>query len=299
MSVNTTKDVGQSSRHPKPVQVSQGSSASSRAVVVQPSEHTQRAAPFAIEIFAGSAGLSSALVQVGIAAIPIDHKDNRFTPKVPPKLLDLSKTSGQTELWKLLSLPNLCFVHLSPPCGTASRAREKPLPAELKARGWPEPQPLRSEKHPLGLPNLASISPGNVARVAAANKLFVLSAEICTYLCHRSIPWTLENPRNSLFWWVPQVESLLSHDRVEDVFFQHCMFGSGRDKWTRLRSFPADAFSSLAVTCDGSHTHKQWGAASRISRSVICFLNFATTHSKKKLVFIQNLGFVYTKPFLE
>ena len=163
----------------------------------------------------GSAGLSAALVQVGITAIPGDHKDIRFTPKVPPKLLDLSKTPSQTELWKLLSLPSLGFAHLSPPCGTAPRARERPLPAALEAKGWPEPQPLRSEEYPMGLPNLASVSPGNVARVATANILFVLSAEICTYLCHCRIPWTLENPRRSLFWCVPEVQALLGLQDVE------------------------------------------------------------------------------------
>ena len=240
--------------------------------MIQSPEHSQRAAPFAIEIFAGSAGLSAALVQVGITAIPVDHEDNHFIPKVPPKLLDLSKLSGQTELWKLLSLPNLCFVHLSPPCGTAPRARERPLPAALKAKGWPEPQPLRSEEYPMGLPNLASVSPGNVARVATANKLFVLSAEICTY---RRIPWTFENPRRSLFWRVPEVQALLGHQDVElgpracsagrkyvgYIFFQHCMHGGARDTWTRLRCYPATIFASLAFSCNNNHVHKQWGAA--------------------------------------
>ena len=122
----------------------------------------------------------------------------------------------------------------------------------------------------MGLPNLASISPGNIARVAAANKLFVLSAEICTYLCHRRIPWTLENPRRSIFWWVPEVDALLGITDIElgpracsvgDVMFQHCMHGGARDKWTRLRCYPASVFASLALSCNKDHVHKQWGAA--------------------------------------
>ena len=161
----------------------------------------------------------------------------------------------------MFSLPNLCFVHLSPRCGTASRTRERPLPAALRAKGWPEPQPLRSEEYPMGLPNLASVSPGNVARVATANKLFVLSADICTYLCHCRIPWILENPGRSLFWWVPEVQALMNLEGVElgpracsagrkdvdDIFFQHCMHGGARDKWTRLRCYPATIFASLAL----------------------------------------------------
>ena len=189
--------------------------------------------------------------------------------------MDLSKTSGQTELWKLPSFPNLCFVHLSPPCGMASRARERPLPAALRAKGWPEPQPLRSEEYPMSLPNLAIVSLGNVARVATANKLFLLSAEICTYLCRRRIPWTLENPRRSLFWWVPEVQALMNlldvelgpracsagRKYVDDIFSQHCMHGGARDKWTRLRCYPATIFASLALSCNNDHEHKPWGAA--------------------------------------
>ena len=126
----------------------------------------------------------------------------------------------------------------------------------------------------MGLPNLASVSPGNVARVATANRLFVLSAEICTYFCHRRIPWTFENPRRSLSWWVPEVQAFLGPQDVElgpracsagrkyvgDIFFQHCMHGGARDKWTRLRCYPATIFQSLAVSCNNDHVRKQWGA---------------------------------------
>jgi hypothetical protein len=228
--------------------------ASSRIVSAEPSQ------PFAIEIFCGSAGLSAAIIKAGVSCIPIDYGLNRFTPKATPRDLDLTTFSGQRELWRLMSSPALCFVHMSPPCGTASRAREKPLPKHARDKGWPQPQPLRSEEFPMGLPNLAETLPRQVSRVAKANKLFLLCAEICQCLTRRGVPWTLENPRNSLFWWIPEVESILQLRDVGDVFFQHCMHGSERDKWTRLRCYPTHQYVSLALTCDKSHPHKPWGA---------------------------------------
>ena len=93
-----------------------------------------------------------------------------------------------------------------------------------------------------------------------ANTLYVLAAEICTHLTHRQVPWTLENPRNSLFWWVPAVDDLQHLQGVQDTVFQHCMHGGHRDKHTRLRCWPTGAFTTLYSMCDGQHEHKPWGA---------------------------------------
>jgi len=193
--------------------------------------------------------------------MPVDYSENRFDFKVSPVLIDLTSYSGQSRLWAVLSHPCLGYVHMSPPCGTASRAREKPLSAALRAKNWPEPQPLRSEQHPLGIPELPETLPAQVSRVAKANKLYMLCSEICQYLCHRCVPWTLENPWRSLFWWIQPVVELTALDKVEDIIFAHCMHGGERDKYTRLRSYPAPAFRPLAATCDNKHTHKHWGAS--------------------------------------
>jgi hypothetical protein len=221
------------------------------------------ASPFALELFAGSSGLSFALCEAGIRSIPVDHSANRFNPKVPQMLIDLTTFSGQSQLWTALSSKHLVFVHLSPPCGTSSRAREKPLPKWARDLGWPQPSPLRSEEFPLGIPDLAQKFPWDVARVAAANKLYSLTAEVCRFLSLKGIPWTLENPRNSLFWWISEVDALLQYADVGDIFFQHCMHGGTRDKWTRLRCSPSHAYQSLALVCDRSHTHEQWGPSGR------------------------------------
>ena len=74
--------------------------------------------------------------------VSIDHEVvHPFAPIVP---LDLTSPSGVKILWDILLSPGLEAVHLGLPCGTSSRARERPLPMALKLAGVPEPPPLRS-----------------------------------------------------------------------------------------------------------------------------------------------------------
>ena len=77
------------------------------------------------------------------------------------------------------------------PCGTGSRARDKPVAAALKKRGAPEPPPLRSAAFPLGIPGL---SPYHQAKVASANRLLEFVVALL-HLCHTSnVHIVLENP---------------------------------------------------------------------------------------------------------
>ena len=216
-------------------------------------------APLAVEICCGCANLSFHLQQLGFSVHPVDWKGNRFTPKVLQEDIDLTVPSGQSRLWSVLSSPRLAYVHMSPPCGTASRARERPLSAAARAKGIPEPKPLRSEDFPLGLPNLARDFPQEVTRVRKANTIYQLCADVAEYCVHRAVPFTIDNPANSLFWFVPCIGNLLSHASVGDVLYQACMHGSSRDKRSRLRSFPEPSFRPLAAQCDRSHVHKPWG----------------------------------------
>ena len=147
--------------------------------------------PLAVELCCGSANLSFHLSQVGFQVYPVDWRGNRFTPKVGFHEIDLTVPSGQSRLWEILASPSLSYVHMSPPCGTASRAREKPLPAYLRERGIPEPKPLRSEAFPLGLPTLTKDFPHEVARVPKANAIYKLCAEVAEYCSRRSVPWTI------------------------------------------------------------------------------------------------------------
>ena len=66
-------------------------------------------------------------------------------------------------------------IHLGPPCGTASRARNIPVKRKLRSKGAPNPQPLRSSVYPLGLPWLKGL---NKTKMDAANCLYEFSARL-------------------------------------------------------------------------------------------------------------------------
>ena len=86
-------------------------------------------------------------------------------------------------------------MHLGIPCGTASRARERPVAPALQAMGVPNPPPLRSAQFPLGMPNLSGI---HQAKIESANKLYRLAVEILVYCHRRNIVVSVENPCKQL-----------------------------------------------------------------------------------------------------
>ena len=167
---------------------------------------------------------------------------------------------GADRLWDLLRDPRLSYIHWAPPCGTASRAREKKLSRALRLEGWPEPQPLRSEAHPRGLPDLPH---AQRCRVESANTIYDLCAKVCSNCFERGIPFSIENPGRSWFWSIPSIVELLTLAGVDDVMFQHCMFGGLRAKLTRLRCFPSSAFQPMAVLCSKDHEHPPWSESGK------------------------------------
>ena len=94
-----------------------------------------------VEIFCGTGGLTANIKALGVQGIGIDSSVSTAC-KSPVLKLDLTKSSGRQILWEVLNRPNICGVHLAPPCGTSSRARDIP-----RAYG-PSPLPLRSEAQP-------------------------------------------------------------------------------------------------------------------------------------------------------
>ena len=208
-----------------------------------------------IELCAGSAGLSAALRRTGFQVIPVDHKSNRHHPKVACTCINLAHPSAFSILRALIDNSGVVYVHAAPPCGTASRAREKPISAELLRSGAPCPRPLRSDEHPAGLPDL---TPNERVRVEAANKIYDLVADIILYLIFRAVLFSVENPINSLFWKYGRMPEIRSKPEVESNPFQACMHGGERDKWSDWTATKG-LFTSLRMACDKSHTHRPWG----------------------------------------
>ena len=121
------------------------------------------------------------------------------------------------------------------------------------------PPHIRSESFPMGLPDLASRLPKDAARVLTANMLYDLVAKIVEFCTKSDVAWTIGNPANSLFWFLPQVQNLLINPAVADAIFQHCMFVGPRDTKTMVRHFPGGVFSGLHRLCDNKHVHAPWG----------------------------------------
>lgn len=167
--------------------------------------------------------------------------------KAPVLRIDLATSHGQELLWRILKEPRVFAIHLGPPCGTSSRARE------IKLRSGFSPKPLRSVRFPDGLNNLSS---RDRVRVDTANILYDLGGAIMAYATQNGILCTLENPARSHMWntsfLTKHLQSMKSS--LHEVFFHHCAYGSKRRKRTKLL-VNHQCFNGLQRGCDGTHQH--------------------------------------------
>ena len=207
-----------------------------------------------IEVFAGSARLSQAVTKVALQAMAIDHTISKAA-KQHVVIMDLSKEHGIAELRGYIKANSsrIIWIHFAPPCGTASKARDRPL-KKWAAQGFSVPGPLRSTARPDGLDNLSG---ANKARTEKANVLYEVVHELC-YLAHQlHVAFTIENPWGSYFWITSPMKQLQSDVTIFEVRFHSCCHGGERDKgtmfWTNVQWF-----NPLALLCDGSHPHKPW-----------------------------------------
>ena len=98
-----------------------------------------------LEIFAGTARLSSALAAQGFQAVAVDNK-----PCATFRVLqtDLLSESGRALVLDLIQHRKVWYAHFAPPCSTASQARN------IKLRQGPSPPPLRTWNQPDGVSGL-------------------------------------------------------------------------------------------------------------------------------------------------
>ena len=218
--------------------------------------------PQTFELFAGSCTLSKCLKLHGFSSVGIDHKKckNRVGPRI---VLDLSKVSSANFIKDKIDRNTVFFIPMAPPCGTASRARDKPIPLWLRKRGVPSPPPLRSEDYPTGLPDLGG---QNLVRVELANACYETAANVFRHAHGSQVFAFIENPKNSYMWMVPCIAALFQLDGVYFTVFHACMRGGTRDKQTALLHNCAE-LCKLGARCDGSHTHQQWGVSRSLAGS--------------------------------
>eukprot|EP00435_Cladocopium_sp_Y103_P038153 s357_g10.t1 len=73
----------------------------------------------------------------------------------------------------------------------------------------------------------------------------------------RGIPWSIENPTNSLLWCLYFFLFAIVHGEWVDC--HACAFGGARKKLTTFLVSDAVLFKSLNRFCPGDHEHEEWG----------------------------------------
>lgn len=129
----------------------------------------------------------------------------------------------------LLKSGMVMYLHAAPPCGTASKAREKKISSRLKKKGVPEPRPLRSTACPEGLPSLTG---SEKTRVQKANDIYKRIAMLAEAAIQMNIVVSVENPTRSYLWSTKFFKHLIDSEYLHEVTFQQCMWGSSRNKWS-------------------------------------------------------------------
>ena len=175
-----------------------------------------------IEVFAGTARLSKAVKEIGCQAMPVDKTADRSS-QIHICIYDLADDSQCDDLLSFIehNHENIVWIHCAPACGTASRARQKALP-NLTAKGYHVAKPLRSEDFPHGVPGLSNT---DKIRTETANLVYANTAKIIQLAFRFEIQCSLENPLNSLFWAVPEIQAVLAEIQGHDVIFDNCCHG--------------------------------------------------------------------------
>ena len=106
--------------------------------------------PIFIELCSGCGILSATISAAGFQVMAVDHSHNKHKTPIKTVNLDLTKSESWETLRYIIKNCRVLAVHIAPPCGTCSRAREIKL-----SQHWhgPQPQPLRNHEHPYGVPN--------------------------------------------------------------------------------------------------------------------------------------------------
>ena len=203
--------------------------------------------PIFIELCSGCGILSATAKAAGYQVMPVDCDRNRHSTKVQTLSLDLTTEYAWNLLHFIVCECDVVAVHVAPPCGTCSRARE----IRMSDRSHGPPQ-LRSMTHPYGVPYMSN---RNRVKVEAANALYRNMSIFLEFLTDKLVPWTVENPTNSWLWQLPCMENLVS--RMHFVHFHNCAYGGLRFKKTSFLT-NCEVFGCLAKLCDGGHQRLPW-----------------------------------------
>ena len=209
---------------------------------------------YVLEVFAGSARLSKAALEQGFASVAIDHKSDRSCG-ISIQHYDLTDPCQLESLLVFIreNKDDIAMVWMAPPCGTASKARERPL-KHLEKLGMKVPQPLRSKEQPDQLDGLSGV---DKIKTEAANILYEAVKDIAIECYKRGIFTVVENPAGSHFWNTSPIQQMQQACKGHFVSFHNCCHGGDRDKLTSL--WVTDVWlDDMEARCDKKHSHKAW-----------------------------------------
>ena len=226
----------------------------------EPQGHHQRFAGVAtdellvIEICAGSARLTKTCRKLGIRGLAVDKITSRSCG-IDIMTLDLTVPSQLQLLLDIIKAERdrLLMVFIAPPCGTASRARGRPIKSSL-LNGRKAPQALRTDSQPDGKDNLTGV---DKLKTELANQLYDAVSQIILLAHSLDICVVVENPANSLYWKTSFALKFLQCIEGFNIDFHNCCHGGTRDKLTRFWS-NKNWLEPLRLLCDGSHPHQSW-----------------------------------------
>ena len=198
------------------------------------------AGPFFLEIFSGTARLTTTLLILGVKCLPpVDI----MVSKAVPSPCDVLDASMWDQIIQLINLGAVTFIHCGTPCNTFSSAR--------KSDGGPPP--LRDQAHPEGLPDLHH----ELWLQALQGNLFVeRTVEACSLVVQMGGNFSIENPEFSLIWCTAQMQRLQQQARAWIVVFDQCAWGAPSVKPTSLMVTHAQ-LDVLHRRCPGNHRHEK------------------------------------------
>ena len=207
--------------------------------------------PMLIEVFCGTAGVSAQFKLAGGKSVGVDHHIKRRKLKAAAVQMDLKQQWVQQLIFDEVASGRVDSVHMAPPCGTSSAARNIPISRKLLKQGAPRPRPLRSPKYPDGLPTLRGIS---LAKVESANILYAFCVQLALLCEQHRVLFIIENPENSLMWMTSPFKSVM--EKFVFSVVDNCEYGSEYKKATGfLSNFSPGRLQSR---CLGKHVHKKW-----------------------------------------
>ncbi|CAE7825222.1 unnamed protein product [Symbiodinium sp. CCMP2592] len=165
--------------------------------------------PWALEIFAGTARLTSQWRSAGLLVLP--PIDVKISGEVYESV-DLLDDKVFQRVLLLCRVGAIAFLHVGLPCSTFSRARSRPG----------GPPPLRSLAQPLGLHSLGNRFQDQLDR---ANLLMQRSIDLLEATIVAGGDASLENPLTSLLWQVPALQQLKVRFHLYNLDLDQCEFG--------------------------------------------------------------------------